>query len=112
MNDDELYAELVRRIGGRPVGEKPTAIEFSREREGTSTPLRLHVSPNSLGQHLREMQTDGELVFPEQDPLIGALQLLLVHIDEAVNVRGPGENDLVLAKGGVLAVDRSGEGRD
>ncbi|EQD86262.1 hypothetical protein N599_10520 [Saccharopolyspora erythraea D] len=80
-------------------------IEFSPTVDGASTEalVRLHVTQASLGEHLRAMANDGERVFPGEAPLVGALQLFLVHIDEAVNTRQPGHDDLIVRSGGVWA---------
>ncbi|GAA3359648.1 hypothetical protein [Saccharopolyspora gregorii] len=109
MNDEELYAELLRRLQGRAHAADTSSvsmIEFSPAVDGVSTgsPVRLHVTPVSLGDHLRAMASDGDRAFPGEAPLIGALQLFLVHIDEAVNTRQPGQNDLVVKPGGVWAL--------
>ncbi|GAA4864495.1 hypothetical protein [Saccharopolyspora cebuensis] len=106
MDDDELYAELIRRLGGGAhTADRSSGpvIEFVPAADGESTPVRLHITRDSLGEHLRSMAGDGDRAFPGEAPLVGALQLFLVHIDEAVNTRQPGQDDLVVRPHGVWA---------
>ncbi|MCF2526277.1 hypothetical protein [Yinghuangia soli] len=108
MDDTRMFGELLRRLNAddcaaapRPGGE---AIEISRW-AGTDLPdpMVLEVSPASLGDRLRATAADAVQVFPSAEPATAALQLLVVHIQEALKTRPPGSRRLLLEPGGVRA---------
>ncbi|MHA6804671.1 hypothetical protein [Salinifilum ghardaiensis] len=115
-NDQELYDELLNRLSNEAGGHARASEDGSRielsgwwEQEPLDETLRLHVTPRSLGEHLREMEDGIDLVFPDVQPVVGALQLFLVHIDEAIATRKSGETELVVRADGVWSIppDRS-----
>ncbi|KEI43998.1 hypothetical protein [Saccharopolyspora rectivirgula] len=105
-NDQEIFEEFLRRLSDEQVRtSREGYVELSSwEDVELEVPLRLQVTPQSLGEHLRAMERDGELAFPEAQPIIGALQLFLVHLDEAIRTRKPGQTELVPDATGVSSV--------
>lgn len=67
-------------------------------------PLRLHVTPGSLGSRLRSKSAEAAGAFPDVDPVVAAFRLFLVHMEEAVRTRQPDQRELVLSDDGVRAV--------
>lgn len=104
MDQSDLFEEFVRRLNGfdsrataAPDGEW---IEIGRwEGADLDPPVRLLVNPPVLEDHLRLLADDGAEVFPGVHPLIGAMQLLLVHVEEEIAMRGAGEVRLVIRDG-------------
>lgn len=91
---------LVRRLnlGGDSAARTPEGLEITR-RNGVrlETPVSMRVSETVLESHLRGMSDDAHDVFPNKPPMEAALQLLIVHIDEAIETHRD-------APGGVLSL--------
>ncbi|WP_141921402.1 hypothetical protein [Halopolyspora algeriensis] len=110
MRDSDLFAEFIKRLKSdsevRVNDDKMFVDLFTWEEENLDPPIRLHVSPAILGLHLRKMESAGGEVFPNVEPIIGALQLFFVHIMETIATRRQGDNDLVVVgeDGPLLAV--------
>ena len=91
MQDDELFAELERRLreGVDPgVAYVDGAFVLHRRPDDGSAvdpPLHLHVTPRQLGEICRGMADDAAEAFGGP-PLPSALNLFLVHLDETVAV--------------------------
>ncbi|MGH3520676.1 MAG: hypothetical protein ACRDQ7_25545 [Haloechinothrix sp.] len=64
----------------------------------------MKLTPETLADHLSTMEEDGELLFPDVEPIIGAMQLFLVHIDETIQTRRDGHNTLALVDGDIYAI--------
>lgn len=103
---DELLNFLVGVTAGRfrIVGDG-SVIELTgwRREDFATEPLRLHVTVSSVAQHLRDMEYRADLVFPNVQPIIGALQLFMVHLGEGIATRESGETELIPYPGGVRA---------
>lgn len=109
MDDIELYAELVRRMNldGSVAQALPSGkgIQIRRwDGVDLAEPLLFVVDPGSLAERVRALAEDAAEVFPTEEAPVAALQLLLVHIQEAVDTRPSGAGRLVLTSGGVAAV--------
>ncbi|MGW0663400.1 hypothetical protein [Streptodolium elevatio] len=109
MDDVEMYAELVRRMNldGSVADALPDNQGIVIRRWGTddlANPLILAVDPESLGERRRATAADAAELFPSKEPSIAALQLLLVHIQEAVDTRSADAQRLVLTSNGVAAL--------
>ncbi|WP_285732637.1 hypothetical protein [Nocardiopsis sp. ATB16-24] len=119
MDDTPLFRELVHRLDSNDgladeaSGRRSVLLRRWRGRE-LDPPYVLHVDPPTLREHLRSMGDTGGL-FPDVSPEIGALQLFLVHIEEAVDTAPEGHRHLVIGPGGVYARSeappRTGGGR-
>ena len=110
-NDQEVFAEFLNRVSDEDVRaseEGYIEIRTWSDVELDEGPLRLRLTPESLAEHLRGMEHDGELAFPGTQPIIGALQLFLVHLDEAIRTRRAGETELLPDRGGVRSVTPNG----
>ena len=96
-DDEGIFEEFLRRLGDEDVRTSADgAVELrSWEDVELDVPLRLRVTPRSLGEPLRALEHAGASAFPEAQPVVGALQLFLVHLDEAIRTRRPGHTDLV-----------------
>jgi hypothetical protein len=66
--------------------------------------MRLHVTPDSFGQVLRDAAPTSAGAFPDLEPLEAAWRLFLVHLDEAIQTARPGETELVPAPSGVASL--------
>jgi hypothetical protein len=105
--DSELYDQLVGYLRAEgAVSEDAdrgllTITEY--DHRVLPTPLRLHITPGSFGQHLRAAAPGATYVFPDATPLKAAFRLFLVHLDEAVRTAKPGETELVFDRTGVLS---------
>jgi hypothetical protein len=124
MDDQERYDRFVSALGFRagfadgPAG----AVELTDlDGEPVEPAVRLHVDARTLGEHVRDDEgltptarraRDAELVdldeedAPDEldDPEAARLQSLIAQIEEAILVRRPGQDHLVLVDGGVKAV--------
>ncbi|MBB6119010.1 hypothetical protein [Nocardiopsis algeriensis] len=107
MHDTLLFTELVHRLNldDGSAEEAPDRVGVLLRRwqgRDLDPPYVLHVDPLTLGEHLRSMEAISE-VFPDTTPEIGALRLLLVHIEEAVETAPEGHRHLVIGPAGVYA---------
>lgn len=124
MNDQERCDRFLSALGFRarlaevPSGAGVELVEF--DGEAVEPPVRLHVDARSLAEHVCdregldpqarrargiELGEVGERE-PEDldDPEAARLQILLAQVEEAVLVREPEHDHLVLVDGGVTAV--------
>lgn len=104
-----MTAEFVRRLNGfdslaaqDPV--RHAVVVSAWDSRELQPPVRLHLDPAVLGRHLRYLSEDGATLFPDVEPVIGALQLFLVHVQETIETRRPGHDDLILVGSGLEAV--------
>jgi hypothetical protein len=117
MDDQERYARFLSALGFR-AGVDDTAPEgvdlTDLDGEPVEPTVRLHVCPQRLAAHVRD--EDGLVpaarAFHDEpdeldDPEADRLQTLLAQIEEAILVREPGHDHLVLVDGGVRAVSAS-----
>ncbi|MEU0239248.1 hypothetical protein ABZ234_16305 [Nocardiopsis sp. NPDC006198] len=107
MDDTYLFTELVRRLnldeGSADEATRRRSVLLRRwQGRDLDPPYMLHVDPPTLGEHLRSMEGISEL-FPGTAPEIGALQLFLVHIGEAVETAPQGHRHLVIGPAGMYA---------
>ncbi len=105
-DDQSIFEEFLFRLSDEQVRSSPEGYVEIRSWQDVDldTPLRLQVSPRSLAEHLRMMERDGKLTFPDEQPIVGALQLFLVHLDEAIRMRRSGETELVPYRAGVKSL--------
>lgn len=106
MDDESLFAELLRRLdmddGSAQEASDQNGILISRwQGRALDSPYVLHVTPSTLGAHLRTM--DAKELFPKATPETGALQLFLVHVEEAIETAPEGRSNLVIRPSGVCA---------
>jgi len=116
MDDQERYARFLSALGFRArVETTPTGSVdlIDLDGEPVEPAVRLHVCPRTLAEHVRDAdgrvpsarasQDDDE---PDDldDPEAASLRTLLAQIEEAILVREPGHDHLVLVDGGVRAV--------
>jgi hypothetical protein len=108
--DTELYDQLVGYLTAEGALSEDTGhgllILTAYDHRPLPTALRLHVTPASLGQHLRAAAPGATYSFPDVQPIEAAWRLFLVHLDEAVRTAKPGETELVLDRTGVLSRSR------
>jgi hypothetical protein len=110
--DDELFEELLGHLAtGGAIDERtePGVViieEYGDQR--LDEPLRLHLTPATLGERLRAMIPNARGLSLNSDTLHTAWGLFLVHLDEAVATARPGETELVLGRGGVDSVRPDG----
>lgn len=124
MDDQERYDRFVSALGFRAgLADGPAGVVELTDLDGepVEPAVRLHVDARSLGEHVRDAEgltptarrtRDAELVdldeedAPDEldDPEAARLQSLLAQIEEAILVRRPGQDHLVLVEGGVKAV--------
>lgn len=103
--DQEMYDQLLGYLAAEgAIEEDPGAgivvlTEF--DHGAVNPPLRLHLTPASFGQHLRDAATESASLYPDVPPVEAAWRLFTVHLDEAVKTARPGEIELVLRPGGV-----------
>ncbi|MEV2277395.1 hypothetical protein AB0I72_17600 [Nocardiopsis sp. NPDC049922] len=107
MDDTRLFTELVYRLnlddGSADEAPAREGVLLHRWRgRGLDPPYVLHVDPPTLAEHLRAMEDISEL-FPNTPQEIGALQLFLVHIEEAVETAAEDCRHLVIGPAGVYA---------
>lgn len=98
MTEDEAFDEFTRRLSDEwliDVEESGLTLH-GFEREPLEPPIRVNATPTSLLEHLRATADDARNAFPSAPPLIAALQLLLVHIEELVLTRRHDETELSL----------------
>lgn len=115
MDDQERYDRFLSALGFRASldGSPADGLDLTDlDGEPVDPAVRLHVSPQRLAQHV----CDDEGVAPSARPSLdddpdaldeaeaASLQSLLAQIEEAILVREPGHDHLVLVDGGVRAV--------
>lgn len=103
MTDEEIFSDLTRRLSASAtIHLEKGAIEISSF-DGTQLEpaVRLLGTSESLVAHVRGMADDARGAFLETEPLIAALQLFLVHVEESILTRKPGENELVPGPAGL-----------
>jgi hypothetical protein len=108
--DIERYDQLVGYLGAEGAvsedADRGLLILTEYDHRPLTTPLRLHVTPASFGEHLRAAAPGATYAFPDVTPIEAAWRLFLVHLDEAVQTAKPGETELVLDRTGVLSRPR------
>jgi hypothetical protein len=119
MDPQERYDRFLSALAFRAgVADTPTAgVELTDlDGEPVEPAVHLHVCPRSLAEHVcdeqgldpqaRQALAFGDDAEPEDldDPEAARLQTLLAQIEEAILVREPGHDHLVLVDGGVKAV--------
>lgn len=115
MNDQERYDRFLSALGFRANvdGTPPDGVDLTDlDGEPVDPAMRLHVCPQRLAHHV----SDDEGVAPSARPSLdddpealdeaeaASLQSLLAQIEEAILVREPGKDHLVLVDGNVRAV--------
>lgn len=104
--DQELYDQLLGYLAAEgTIEEDPDAgivvlTEF--DHRAVDPPLRLHLTPISFGQHLRDVAPDSASLYPDIPPVEAAWRLFTVHLQEGIATARPGETELVLGRGGVF----------
>ncbi|MEJ2862833.1 hypothetical protein [Actinomycetospora flava] len=102
-----LYDQLVGYLAAEGAvdedREQGVVVLTTFDHRPLPTPLRLHITPATFDEHLREMAPGASLVFPDVDTLEAAWRLFLVHLEEAIWTAPPGQTELVLDRSGVLA---------
>ncbi len=70
---------------------------------GLSPAMTLHMTPARWARHLRETVEDGVEAFGTRNEggIVEAFALFLVHLEEAVEGRRPGEDHVVLTRNGL-----------
>lgn len=105
--DTELYDQLVGYLSAEgavsEVADRGLLILTEYDHRALPSPLHLHVTPISLGEHLRSGAPGAAHAFPDVTPIEAAWRLFLVHLDEAVRTAKPGETELVLDRNGVAS---------
>lgn len=66
-------------------------------------PMRLHLTPASLGEHLRHIAPRWADTFPLLRPVEAASVVFLLHVMTAVEKAGPGDTDLVVTPEGLVS---------
>jgi hypothetical protein len=118
MNDQERYDRFLSALGfranldGTPSDGRGTVDLIDLDGEPVDPAVRLHVCPQRLARHV----SDDDGLCPADRPSLdddpealdeaeaASLQSLLAQIEEAILVREPGHDHLVLVDGGVRAV--------
>ena len=103
--DTELYDQLVGYLGaeGAVCEDAGLLILTEYDHRPLSSPLHLHITPTSFGEHLRAAAPGAAHAFPDVPPIEAAWRLFLVHLDEAVRTARPDETELVLDRTGVVS---------
>lgn len=93
-----MFTEFWRRLGNMSaVRVRDGAVEVtSFEGVPVDPAVRMVVTSESLMERLRGTADDAHEVFPSKEPLIAALQLLLVHVEEAVLTRKAGQDEITI----------------
>ncbi|MEJ2888846.1 hypothetical protein [Actinomycetospora aeridis] len=118
MDDQERYDRFLSALGfranldGTPSDGRGTVDLIDLDGEPVDPAVRLHVCPQRLAQHVCDEQGVAPSARPslDDDPEAldeaeaASLQSLLAQIEEAILVREPGKDHLVLVDGGVRAV--------
>lgn len=120
MNDQERYDRFLSALGFRAglddsPSEDPRTIDLTDlDGEPVEPAVHLHVCPQTLAAHVcddegrdpsaRQPVVDDIESDELDDPEAACLQTLLAQIEEAILVREPGHDHLVLVAGGVQAV--------
>lgn len=115
MNDQERYDRFLSALGFRANldGTPSGGVDLiDLDGEPVDPAVRLHVCPQRLAKHV----SNDEGITPSARPSLdddpdalddaeaSSLQSLLAQIEEAILVREPGKDHLVLVDGGVRAV--------
>ncbi|GAA4884871.1 hypothetical protein [Actinomycetospora straminea] len=120
MNDQERYDRFLSALGfradldGSPSDGRGAIDLTGLDGEPVEPTVRLHVNPQRLAHHVcddegrdpaaRQPRFDDVEADELDDPEAACLQTLLAQIEEAILVREPGHDHLVLVDGGVRAV--------
>ncbi|MDD7968528.1 hypothetical protein [Actinomycetospora lemnae] len=117
MNDQERYDRFLSALGFRADldGSPSDGVDLAGlDGEPVEPAVRLHVCPQRLAHHVcddegrdpsaRQPRFDDVETDELDDPEAACLQTLLAQIEEAILVREPGHDHLVLVEGGVRAV--------
>lgn len=106
-HDQEFYDQLLGYLTaeGTVVEDAGTGtvVLFVFEHRELDPPMRLHITPETFGQHLRAAAPDSAGVFPDVTAIEAAWRLFTVHLMEAVLSAKPGETELLLDRTGVVA---------
>jgi hypothetical protein len=104
--DAELYTMLLEQLAeaGEVVEDRDAGVlHISRMPGQRVTPIRLHLTPELLGQALRDLAPDYVEQFPLLEPLEAALVVFWPHVLAAVEEAGPRTSDIELCPPGVDA---------
>lgn len=105
--DEQFYDSLIGHLTtkGTVREDAGQGVLVLSELDGRqlSTPLRLHVTPETFGPHLRATASDAAEAYPDIHPAEAAWRLFLVQLDEAIQTAKPGETELVLERIGVAS---------
>ena len=118
MDDQERYDRFLSALGfranpdGTPSDGRGTVDLTDLDGEPVDPAVRLHVCPQRLAKHVCDDEglAPGDRPSLDDDPdaldeaEAASLQSLLAQIEEAILVREPGHDHLVLVDGGVRAV--------
>jgi len=115
MDDQERYDRFVSALGFRANldGTPADGVDLTDlDGEPVDPAVRLHVCPQTLARHVSDDEglAPGDRPSLDDDPdalddaEAASLQSLLAQIEEAILVREPGHDHLVLVDGGVRAV--------
>jgi hypothetical protein len=116
MDDQERYDRFLSALGFRAnlAGTTPSGRVDLTDLDGepVEPTVHLHVCPRTLAEHVCDDDgfAPGARVAQDDDsddlddPEAACLQSLLAQIEEAILVREPGHDHLVLVDGGVKAV--------
>jgi hypothetical protein len=101
--DRVLYARLLEAIadGGAFSEDAESIVITALDGRRLRAPMRLHVTPETFGRHLRAVAAGSAGAFPEVSPVEAAWRLFLVHLDETVQTAKPGETELVPVPSGL-----------
>ncbi|MDF2979403.1 MAG: hypothetical protein K0S40_4131 [Actinomycetospora sp.] len=117
MDDQERYSRFLSALGFRAGVDDsaPEGVDLTDlDGEPVEPAVRLHVCAQRLAEHVRDdegrvpsaVEPVGDVESDElDDPEAARLQTLLAQIEEAILVREPGHDHLVLVAGGVRAVN-------
>src|SRR4051794_4181856 len=97
--DAELYSMLVKQLAevGHVVEDADGGVLHISGMPGQRvTPIRLHLTPELLGQALRDLAPDYAEQFPLLNPLEAALVVFWLHVLGAVEEAGPRTSDIEL----------------
>lgn len=104
--DEQFYDQLIGHLTrkGKVAEDAGQAVLVVKEfNDRALPPLRLHVTPETFGPHLRTTAEGAAASYPEIHPVEAAWRLFLVQLGEAIEGAGPGATELVLTDSGVVA---------
>lgn len=96
--DAELYRTLREQLAeAGEVTEGAGYLSLRGFPEQRVTPVRLHITPASLGRACRELGPDYADQFPLMEPVEAALVAVFIHVLAEVELAKPDAPDLTLA---------------